>query len=193
MQNEYTYLCHHGIKGQKWGKRNYQYEDGTYTPEGRKRYGIGDRIKEYRAHTKRSYLREARRTAHARAKQAKGLINKSSELFGYGRMKTRYEHLSKYEKYKASKARTRLGKAIRTTRSKNSEEFSKYFSQKQKQDIGKRAFESLIYNKTLADMPVHRLSGRKSTYLKEVLDYGLTGGIYGQIQDYKYKRNKNKS
>ena len=31
-------LCHHGIKGQKWGVRRYQQEDGTLTPEGRRRY-----------------------------------------------------------------------------------------------------------------------------------------------------------
>lgn len=33
-------LYHHGIKGQKWGIRRYQYADGTYTPAGRKRYGV---------------------------------------------------------------------------------------------------------------------------------------------------------
>ena len=33
-------LQHHGIKGQKWGVRRYQYADGTYTPAGRKRYGV---------------------------------------------------------------------------------------------------------------------------------------------------------
>lgn len=31
-------LYHHGIPGMHWGKRRYQYEDGTYTPEGRLRY-----------------------------------------------------------------------------------------------------------------------------------------------------------
>ena len=31
-------LCHHGIKGQKWGVRRYQYADGTLTPSGKKRY-----------------------------------------------------------------------------------------------------------------------------------------------------------
>lgn len=32
------YLCHYGIKGQKWGVRRYQYADGTRTPAGIKRY-----------------------------------------------------------------------------------------------------------------------------------------------------------
>lgn len=36
-----TYLAHHGTKGQKWGVRRYQNEDGTLTDEGRRRYGYG--------------------------------------------------------------------------------------------------------------------------------------------------------
>lgn len=32
-------LYHHGIKGQKWGLRRFQYEDGSLTPEGKVRYG----------------------------------------------------------------------------------------------------------------------------------------------------------
>lgn len=35
-------LYHHGIKGQKWGVRRYQYADGTYTPAGRKGDGEED-------------------------------------------------------------------------------------------------------------------------------------------------------
>ena len=31
-------LCHHGIKGQKWGVRRFQNPDGTLTAEGKKRY-----------------------------------------------------------------------------------------------------------------------------------------------------------
>ena len=35
-------LYHHGIKGQRWGDRRFQNEDGSWTPEGRERYGKGD-------------------------------------------------------------------------------------------------------------------------------------------------------
>lgn len=50
MNNFDDYLEHHGIKGQKWGVRNYQNEDGTLTSEGRKRYNqnsssIGTKMK----------------------------------------------------------------------------------------------------------------------------------------------------
>lgn len=33
-----SYLQHHGIKGMRWGVRRFQNEDGSLTPEGKKRY-----------------------------------------------------------------------------------------------------------------------------------------------------------
>ena len=38
-----TYIAHWGIKGQKWGVRRFQNEDGTLTEAGRSRYGTGER------------------------------------------------------------------------------------------------------------------------------------------------------
>lgn len=40
-----TILAHHGIKGQKWGVRRYQNEDGSLTPAGKKLYNknLGER------------------------------------------------------------------------------------------------------------------------------------------------------
>ena len=35
-------LKHHGIKGQKWGRRRYQNDDGSLTEAGKKRYNTGD-------------------------------------------------------------------------------------------------------------------------------------------------------
>lgn len=40
------YLEHHGIKGQKWGIRRFQNEDGTLTEAGRERYTSGDGLRE---------------------------------------------------------------------------------------------------------------------------------------------------
>ena len=34
-------LEHSGILGQKWGRRRFQYKDGSLTPAGRSRYGVG--------------------------------------------------------------------------------------------------------------------------------------------------------
>lgn len=53
-----SYLAHHGIKGQKWGVRRYQNEDGSLTEEGKKRYDYKEAKKEYRELTKRKTLKK---------------------------------------------------------------------------------------------------------------------------------------
>ena len=43
MTPEYQdYLAHYGVKGQRWGVRRYQDEEGDYTSEGRQHYGLRD-------------------------------------------------------------------------------------------------------------------------------------------------------
>lgn len=46
------YLCHHGIKGQKWGVRRFQNADGTLTPEGKNRLTARNNIIRNRGTTK---------------------------------------------------------------------------------------------------------------------------------------------
>lgn len=45
--DRYLYLSHHGIKGQKWGIRRFQNEDGTLTALGKDRYGVDKAKLEY--------------------------------------------------------------------------------------------------------------------------------------------------
>ena len=49
-------MCHHGIRGQRWGIRRFQNEDGTLTSKGKKRYE--DKISE-----------ATRKTMHGQAKK----------------------------------------------------------------------------------------------------------------------------
>lgn len=51
----YDEIKHHGIKGQKWGVRRYQNEDGTLTNAGKKRYGTKENFeKQYPVDKKKS-------------------------------------------------------------------------------------------------------------------------------------------
>lgn len=45
MKSNELILVHHGVKGQKWGIRRYQNEDGSLTAAGRKQYdkNLGER------------------------------------------------------------------------------------------------------------------------------------------------------
>lgn len=38
VECDYNSIYHHGVKGQKWGIRRYQNEDGSLTPQGMARY-----------------------------------------------------------------------------------------------------------------------------------------------------------
>ena len=38
-------LAHYGIKGQRWGERRFQNEDGSYTAAGKERYKRGESLK----------------------------------------------------------------------------------------------------------------------------------------------------
>lgn len=55
MTYETNYLEHHGIKGQRWGTRRFQNEDGSLTAEGRERYGVESKEKSGSAASSKRY------------------------------------------------------------------------------------------------------------------------------------------
>lgn len=52
-------LYHHGIKGQKWGLRRYQNDDGSLTPAGRERYGSSEKGRANAQEIKDGYYRSS--------------------------------------------------------------------------------------------------------------------------------------
>ena len=68
MLYESNYLEHHGIKGQKWGMRRFQNEDGSLTPEGKERYGV-DSDSDGSKKQSRPETREERKARYKRGKQ----------------------------------------------------------------------------------------------------------------------------
>ena len=51
-------LTHHGIKGQKWGIRRFQNEDGSLTNAGRQRYSAAEVQKLEKKAIKNEYKRQ---------------------------------------------------------------------------------------------------------------------------------------
>ena len=66
------YLAHHGIKGQKWGVRNYQNEDGSLTAAGKQRYGIKGAVSKVKSKIRGDDLTPTEKKIRAR-KIAKGV------------------------------------------------------------------------------------------------------------------------
>lgn len=68
---ENNYLAHHGIKGQQWGIRRFQNEDGSLTEEGKARYLNSDGTKNYKK-IKKEAAEDAKEYARAKAYYGEG-------------------------------------------------------------------------------------------------------------------------
>lgn len=71
-----NYLQHHGIKGMKWGVRRFQNEDGSYTSSGKKRYGIGEKIKNSISDQYQQTFKISKKDADKEAEKTKELLKK---------------------------------------------------------------------------------------------------------------------
>ena len=70
-------LYHHGIKGQKWGIRRYQNEDGTLTAAGKERYGTVENLHNQLALDEaRSIYKEANRKKVLSSLNPKNIVSK---------------------------------------------------------------------------------------------------------------------
>lgn len=77
-------LCHHGVKGQRWGVRRFQNQDGTLTSAGRKRYAANVSDEEKQKIVKEAALDKAYRKAISpnkdRLEKIKNAVDQTNRL-----------------------------------------------------------------------------------------------------------------
>lgn len=118
-------LCHHGIKGQRWGLRRFQNEDGSYTAAGKNRYGFdtsttknlsfGNKMLRYNAQRTANRLNKMSSDRKARMSyRQRQSYNAAKEYWNaraVGKTPTRDRGLIKrtYDMYRAKNAGQRAG------------------------------------------------------------------------------------
>lgn len=100
-------LSHHGIMGQHWGVRRYQYADGSLTPEGRKRYGsFSESISKWKVRQKEKS--EARKTKSAEKKE-----QNKEYLINYGTPKQISKNIKNFNTDDLERIQTRFSTEIK--------------------------------------------------------------------------------
>lgn len=94
-------LCHFGIKGQKWGIRRFQNEDGTLTKEGKQRYRVNS-VGEYR----KKQLEGGKSIADS----ASNITGKTADIIRRKRNKEAYNVSDKIHKMSDDELRRRINR-----------------------------------------------------------------------------------
>lgn len=72
-------LVHHGIKGQKWGRRQYQNKDGSLTPAGKERYGTKSNFEQQYPAEQKAAMNAVKKASDEGAKTARAAKELESE------------------------------------------------------------------------------------------------------------------
>lgn len=186
-------LYHHGIKGQKWGVRRYQYADGTYTPAGRKRYGANQNPSrmERMASTMEMRVKDCVNTARTQVtgRQYVDSYLKKGTMFSRIQTSKDFENFAFYATYKkadSDKYMGLFGKNLMTRANYDAK-------QAEKQANASGSEEDLVTATTLRDkannMKVYQLKLETVKKLKVPSDENASDITAGLLKEKEFKQN----
>lgn len=167
-----NYLAHHGIKGQHWGVRRFQNEDGTLTAAGKDRYLVGkERAEEYRQNKKEEIAKLERSNPLVnRANKEMETLKRDYDLDDNGRA-TWKTNLFKYSEDQVRQAESQYRALQQVT--KNDREAIK-------QKAGERAMQRLVDKygeKSIKDMEYYH----EETARRDKKRAGIIAGIFAAV------------
>lgn len=140
------FLAHWGIKGQKWGKRRFQNEDGSLTPEGRKRYGVGEGENKTKTETK---------DYHEMSDQ------ELSEALRRKRLENQYVNLKLGDPAKSKKEKIEFIKEAVSTTNKTIDLVDKTILESQRRDLNEEAERLREENRNNKDLSKEQRSANE--------------------------------
>lgn len=177
-------LYHHGVKGQKWGVRRYQNEDGSWTDAGKRHRGLGGAGDFVKRTAIKGYNRSiaghvANMEILRRTAKSKNLKDAASNLVGNKATATRheakaalYEGLGKYTKNKALKT-------YYESQSYNHKYLQKYYNKRSSYSIGRKLATRITVDPVKLYLPMKTVRGKDSNYARECVKTIMAGAVAG--------------
>ena len=137
MNNE---LNHHGVKGQKWGRRRYQNKDGSLTPEGYKRYGSVKLVEEeYNRRNEKAVA--SMKVAKTAADNSKQLTRSAKEISDTRSRKNQQKANKALEEAVRDKARSMSDQELRdaVNRLNMEENYTRMMQNRERIELGESA------------------------------------------------------
>ena len=184
-------LSHHGILGQKHGIRRFQYSDGSLTPAGRLRYGVGgERGKaapKAKAASSRDQERAAARAKRIEARQAKKaarIAEKNARKEAERKREQDAKELQRYEEL-------RRKPASKLTAAEMAELTARLTAEKTYKDLLRQTEEPKLFDGKKFVVDVLQDSGKK--ILSGAITYGAGKFINSIVGDEVIKVGNNDS